>query len=65
MIETAEYFRLTQRDAGEVLGEVSGSVARWKDVALKAGLDWESIAQMEPAFEHEQARQARQMRHLL
>lgn len=62
LMEVAEYFRLNERDAREVLGAVSASVVRWKDVAEAEGLDTHAIEQMQPAFEHDQAAEAQKLR---
>ena len=54
-------FRLDERAALAVLGEVTRATARWSVVADRAGLDRVAIEQMAPAFEHEQTRIAREL----
>lgn len=61
LLEVAELFRLGVDEVRTIVGEVSDSTERWRDVAARAGLDRASIAQMEPAFEHESAEMARDL----
>ncbi len=51
LLGVAEYFRLTDRDARAVLGEVSGATSRWRAAAARLGLDPAAIERMAPAFE--------------
>ena len=61
LLEVADLFRLDPKEARTVLREVSEATSRWREVARRAGLKPESIAQMEPAFEHGSARAAREL----
>ncbi len=61
LLEVAELFRLGADEVRTIVGEVSDSTRRWREVALRAGLDRASIDQMEPAFEHESAEMARDL----
>ncbi|WP_462418897.1 type II toxin-antitoxin system HipA family toxin [Kytococcus sp. Marseille-QA3725] len=47
----AEFFRLTDTRAGEVLAEVREAVSGWRDLARAAGLSEGEIRRMEPAFD--------------
>lgn len=58
LLENAEFFRLDEEEAEEIIREVSAATGGWRDVARRAGLPTEAIAQMEPAFEHDSARLA-------
>jgi serine/threonine-protein kinase HipA len=61
LLEVAGLFRLDPAESRTILGEVSESTSRWREVARRAGLDAQSISQMEPAFEHRAARVAREL----
>jgi serine/threonine-protein kinase HipA len=61
LLGVAEHFRMTTDEAHRVLAPVLNSVSGWRRAAAGAGLDVEAIAQMEPAFEHEQAALAREL----
>lgn len=59
LLEVAEFFRLDASSALEVLGEVTQATASWRDVATSHGLAQRDLDDMEPAFEHAEAEQAR------
>lgn len=61
LMDVAEYFRLADGEARQVLGEVSDATSQWRKVADEAGLGRGAIEQMAPAFEHDQAKLARQI----
>jgi serine/threonine-protein kinase HipA len=61
LMDVAEHFRLTREDARAVLREVAGATSRWRAAAAKLGLDRAAIEHMAPAFEHDQARVAREI----
>jgi serine/threonine-protein kinase HipA len=50
-IEVASYFRLTDKRAREIVGEIRDSTDRWPGVARRAGLPRTEIDAMAPAFE--------------
>jgi serine/threonine-protein kinase HipA len=55
LMDVIEYFRLGERDAARILGEVRRASDQWRVVAAKTGLSAGAIEQMEPAFEHDQS----------
>jgi len=59
LVGVAGAFRLDERAALAVLGEVAQATARWSVVADRVGLGRLAIEQMAPAFEHDQSRAAR------
>jgi serine/threonine-protein kinase HipA len=59
-IEVADLFRLTRADADAVLTEVVGATKRWRQAARATGLSNSEVERMEAAFEHDQARSARE-----
>jgi serine/threonine-protein kinase HipA len=61
LLEVAGLFRLEAEEARTIVSEVSDATSRWREVALRAGIDRPSVAQMEPAFEHESAQMARDL----
>lgn len=63
LMDVAEHFRLTRNDARAVLREVLGATSRWRVAARELGLDRSALERMAPAFEHEQARLAREISH--
>ncbi|HEV2944049.1 MAG TPA: type II toxin-antitoxin system HipA family toxin [Solirubrobacteraceae bacterium] len=60
-LEVAGLFRLSEAQAREIVGEVSGATARWRDVARARGLGGQQLERLEPAFEHEQSATAREL----
>jgi serine/threonine-protein kinase HipA len=62
LMDVAEYFRLDGDDARQVLGEVSAATGQWRTAAEQVHLDRAAIERMTPAFEHDQADRARQIR---
>jgi serine/threonine-protein kinase HipA len=60
LLEVAEFFRLRDRKAREILAEVVGATIGWRAVAAQAGMR-SDIDRMEPAFEHVQAEIAREI----
>ncbi len=61
LLEVAEFFRLRDARAREVLDEVVGATIGWRTVAAQAGIRKGDIDRMEPAFEHAQAEIAREV----
>lgn len=61
LLEVAEFFRLEDAKAREVLDEVVGATIGWRAVAAQAGICKSDIDRMEPAFEHDQAEIAREI----
>jgi serine/threonine-protein kinase HipA len=59
-LEVADFFRVSETQAREIVGEVSGATARWLDVARSAGLGGHELERLESAFEHEQSAAARE-----
>jgi len=51
-LEVAPEFRLAPAQALQALAEVHTAVGRWREVALRLGVDDEEIALMTSAFEH-------------
>jgi serine/threonine-protein kinase HipA len=61
LVGVADAFRLRDPDVRAVLREVTGAIARWRDVADEAGLDAVAIDRMARAFAHEETERARQL----
>jgi serine/threonine-protein kinase HipA len=61
LFDVAEMFRLRDQEAGAILSEVPRATARWRDVAVDAGLDAVATDRMARAFEHEEIERARQL----
>lgn len=59
LLEVAEFFRLRADEARTILSETAEATRGWRSVAEGLGLNRLAIADMAPAFEHEQARAAR------
>ncbi len=57
----AEYFDMQRSEAERVAGTVATKLAQWRTLAAAPdiGLSARDVADLEPAFEHESARQAR------
>jgi serine/threonine-protein kinase HipA len=62
LLENAGFFRLADDQARAIVAEVSAATSRWREAARRVGLTGDSIAKMEPAFEHESAELAREIR---
>jgi serine/threonine-protein kinase HipA len=62
LLENAEFFRLGATEARDIVAEVSAATSGWRDAARRAGSSAEAIAQMEPAFEHDSAALAAEIR---
>jgi hypothetical protein len=60
-MDVADVFRLRERDARSVLGEVAGAVTRWREVASDAGLEGLETDRMARAFEHDETARAREL----
>ncbi len=52
VLENAEYFRLTNDRANEIVREVAQAVAEWRSVAAGIGLTSAAIERMSSAFDH-------------
>jgi serine/threonine-protein kinase HipA len=61
LVDVAEHFRLSGEPARAVLHDVVQATSRWRTTAQELGLDGAALEQMAPAFEHEQAEQAREL----
>jgi serine/threonine-protein kinase HipA len=57
-LEAAAVFRLTSDQARGVVEEVATASRDWRETARRTGISAASIEQLEPAFEHDQARVA-------
>lgn len=55
------FFRLDDREATNILGEVLEAVSSWSAVARKHGLTRSEISDMEPAFVHAESEKARSL----
>jgi serine/threonine-protein kinase HipA len=60
-LEVAELFRVSEERAAAIVGEVSATTQRWRNVAQAMGLGTREIERLEPAFVHEQSAAARQL----
>ncbi len=61
LMSVAPEFRLDAGGALEILAQVTRAVARWREVAISHGLQQHDQDMMEPAFEHAEARRARDL----
>ncbi len=61
LLGVAENFGLDPVSAAAVLGEVSAATSGWRAAAAKRGLTAAATEAMAPAFEHDRAKQARQL----
>jgi serine/threonine-protein kinase HipA len=61
LMSVADYFRLDASAAQTVLSEVGVATGKWRSLAREAGLRDVDLEQMEPAFEHEQAANVRDL----
>jgi serine/threonine-protein kinase HipA len=61
LLEVADGFRLTGPGAENTLREVATATSKWRGVAKATGIPETGVEQMEPAFEHEEAAQARSL----
>ncbi len=61
LLAVADYFRLDASEALNVLAEVTRATTGWRRVAQAHGLTQREVGDMEPAFEHPAAEQARTM----
>jgi serine/threonine-protein kinase HipA len=59
LLAAAPYFQLSAARAREILGEVEGTVARWRHVGRAIGMTELDIEQFADAFEHEERGAAR------
>jgi hypothetical protein len=59
LLGVADYFRLDASQALDVLAGVLQATANWRNVAESHGLTHSDLEEMEPAFEHAEARHAR------
>jgi serine/threonine-protein kinase HipA len=55
LLAVADYFRIGDKGAREILGRLHAATAQWREVAGSCGLDSDALRAMAPAFEHEQA----------
>jgi serine/threonine-protein kinase HipA len=61
LMSVADYFRLSTREATEVLAHLSTAVRGWRAAAASHGLSHAEIDVMAPAFEHAEAKRAREI----
>jgi serine/threonine-protein kinase HipA len=61
LMGVADYFRLNTGEAMEVLAHLSTAVRGWRAVAASHGLSQAEIDMMAPAFEHAEAKRAREI----
>jgi serine/threonine-protein kinase HipA len=61
LMGVAPEFRLGEGEARKILGEVGEATSTWRRVAEGQGLDRSAIEAMAPAFEHAEAKAARQL----
>lgn len=61
LLSVRREFRLGERDALRVLKGVGEATSTWRDVAARNGLNRAAIEAMAPAFEHEEAAEAKQL----
>jgi serine/threonine-protein kinase HipA len=59
LMSAIAYFGITPARAKEILGEVEGAVARWRDVGRELGMTDVDIGQFAEAFEHGERAAAR------
>jgi serine/threonine-protein kinase HipA len=59
LMSVAGFFRLDASQALDILAEVTRAAANWRHVAESHGLTQRDLDEMEPAFEHTEAEQAR------
>jgi serine/threonine-protein kinase HipA len=59
VLSVADYFRLDDSQALDILAEVTRAAANWRRVAQTHGLTQRDLAEMEPAFEHPESQHAR------
>lgn len=57
-LEQAEFFNLKIGDAKNIIAEVAGASARWREIAQSVGQSKPQIDRMASAFEHDDATQA-------
>jgi len=46
----APYFRLTEKEAGEIISNIKTTVAQWRDIATSMNISRKEMDQMSPAF---------------
>jgi len=61
LLDLASLFGLHDQDARRVVGEVSAAISPWRSIAERLGLSRSDIAQLTPAFEHDQTDRARRL----
>jgi serine/threonine-protein kinase HipA len=61
LMDVAGYFRVDADRAREILSEVLDATSRWRQIADQVGLSRTATADMAPAFEHAQAREAKRI----
>lgn len=61
LLDHCAYFGLTRAEAELVVGQAAAAVSCWREIATspRVGMPERELAQFEPAFEHEQGRNAR------
>lgn len=59
LLEVADYFRLGPERSQAVVAQVSAATDQWRSAAGRVGLGERAMVEMEPAFEHAEARRAR------
>jgi serine/threonine-protein kinase HipA len=61
LMDVAGYFRVDAGHAREILSDVLDATSRWRQVADQVGFARTATADMAPAFEHAQAREAQRI----
>ena len=61
LMSVAPYFRLDQKRARRIVGDVETAVARWRDEGRALGMSAAELDQFEDAFEHEDRELARKL----
>ena len=59
LLDVADAFRLSGPDAESTLRDVATATSKWRSVARATGIPEAGLDEMDPAFEHEEAAEAR------
>lgn len=62
LLDNAALFRLDEDQAHTIVAEVNTATSGWREAARRAGFPAEEIASMAPAFDHDSARLAEEIR---
>lgn len=61
LMSVIAYFRITNARAKEIVGQVEGAVARWREEGRALGMAENEIEQFVDAFEHHERSRARKL----